>query len=480
MNRNGYLPKIYPDLYTHFKSFIPPRFAASGAGTSPNAKKGFSFSPNKNGASSPRENGNQEANAVNSTENSQQNSSNNFNPPGRTSGGNDSKNTDAQKELEATGATSTIMGGGIGGSNSGNSNSNSSLNYDIWLESDFEKNVPLDWRLPVGVLIDKQHLKLKKTESVTELASGENLLLKAGGVLPESHSAQSLESVAGNDLEKANTNSSNGTISQFLPSNEEEKNLSPWSLTVHFQSPPATASTNRALENVPKALQQSFTNQLTYKGLKSLEHCFMNSLREAVFLYYSSCNAFMRFPKASQTEILDAIYKNKFEQYWVNFAQVGYPKTYGHWKFIPVKFHFREASECCLTCCFPLLKKKSASKDRPGENVNSGAAENNNATNQDESLDPQTAGGGSVGSSNNSLNSGSQNNSENVVSTLADLVGEKLPFLVTPEEPLEELGKNWTFKIVGIDLALDTPLHWLCLHLSYFDHFLHIVVARRT
>ena len=47
-----------------------------------------------------------------------------------------------------------------------------------------------------------------------------------------------------------------------------------------------------------------------------------------MFLVYGTANAFMRLPKTAQTDLLDAIYTENFEKFFVSFRQLGYPKYY--------------------------------------------------------------------------------------------------------------------------------------------------------
>ena len=46
-------------------------------------------------------------------------------------------------------------------------------------------------------------------------------------------------------------------------------------------------------------------------------------------------------------------------------------------------------------------------------------------------------------------------------------------------EKTQLLDDNWRFRMLGIDVSLDTPLHWMLLNLSYCDSFLHVVVSKR-
>jgi len=41
------------------------------------------------------------------------------------------------------------------------------------------------------------------------------------------------------------------------------------------------------------------------------------------------------------------------------------------------------------------------------------------------------------------------------------------------------VNPGWSFHTLGIALPLDTPVWWLALHCSYWDHFLHIIVSWR-
>ena len=41
------------------------------------------------------------------------------------------------------------------------------MNYDIWLECDYSRNVPCDWRLPLGVLLDQLLLDVEDPASMS-------------------------------------------------------------------------------------------------------------------------------------------------------------------------------------------------------------------------------------------------------------------------------------------------------------------------
>lgn len=187
---------------------------------------------------------------------------------------------------------------------SGAENSKSHLE-DIWLESELNRDKPLDWRSPIGVVLEQL------------------------SICGRSPSLDSYNAAGGLD---------EGTYTR------------PFDLVVHFQAP--------HLSNV---------SVVPFISLKYVEESFMNALRKGLYLQHGTANAFMRFPKTNQTMIVQSVLKDNegFDLYWEHFGQVGQPKEVATWKQVGVKFNFTDAPDCTWLTSFPLFTSGATCPTQP-------------------------------------------------------------------------------------------------------------------
>ncbi|CAD7946238.1 unnamed protein product [Amoebophrya sp. A120] len=287
-----------------------------------------------------------------------------------------------------------------------------------------------------------------------------------------------------------------------------------WELTVHFRAPSEVMLASQEV-------QESFAD-VALTDEKRFHTCYLNALRKAVFLWYGSANAFMRLPMKSQLDLLDTVTNPglpNFAQYaFLLQTQLQYPKTWRDWRRIAIKFHFVVRSQQELSA-----QVEGAGSSPPGRQT----------ANRNSYTDPNDLPLAKTSSSCPALLTSSEVFSEdtNEPILLGDVVCEKLPFLcyerrkvmsVVSQSREDEKGDNGDgtsilqtesragvgssneglfsteaaqhrhyfqrraynaacrFLVQGLDVSLDTPLHWLALHCSYLDQYLHVVVTSQS